>query len=402
MHNASKSAHQPANAPRRLNRLIAVLLLIEFLDELVFGSREAAWPLVSRDLALTYGQVGLLLGAPLWASNLIEPILGILADTWRRRLLILAGGCALAAALLLIAASSSFFTLLIAFTLAAPASGAFVSLAQTALMDAAPARRQQNMARWTFAGSVGVLAGSLLVGASAWLGLGWRGLFLAFAGLTLLLLLVAWRLPLDKAGAASNVSWRMLGQGLRTTWALLRRRAVVRWLLLLEFADLMLDVLLGFLALYLVDATGASPAQASLAVTVWTGVGLLGDFLLIPLLERVPGLRYLRSSAWLELVLYAGFLLAPNFGLRLALIGLVGFFNSGWYSILQGHLYAALPEQSGSVVALKNFSGLIGALFPLALGLIAQRYGLPAAMWALAAGPLVMIGGLWAVGDDGE
>lgn len=385
-----------------MTRLIVVLLVIEFLDELVFGAREAAWPLVSRDLALSYGQVGLLLGAPLWASNLIEPILGILADTWRRRLLILAGGCALATALLLIAASNSFFTLLIAFTLAAPASGAFVSLAQTALMDAEPVRRQQNMARWTFAGSVGVLGGSLLIGASAWLGLGWRGLFFAFAGLTLLLLLAAWRLPLDKPGAASSLSWRMLGQGLRTTWALMRRREVVRWLLLLEFADLMLDVLLGFLALYLVDATGASPAQASLAVTVWTGVGLLGDFLLIPLLERVPGLRYLRSSAWLELILYAGFLLAPNFGLRLALIGLVGFFNSGWYSILQGHLYAALPEQSGSVVALKNFSGLIGALFPLALGLTAQRFGLAAAMWALTAGPLVMIGGLWAGGSDGE
>ena len=73
----------------------------------------------------------------------------------------------------------------------------------------------------------------------------------------------------------------------------LRRGEVLRWLTLLQFSDLMLDVLLGFLALYFVDVVGVTPAQAGLAVAVWTGVGLLGDFLLIPLLERVRGLSYL-------------------------------------------------------------------------------------------------------------
>jgi FSR family fosmidomycin resistance protein-like MFS transporter len=44
----------------------------------------------------------------------------------------------------------------------------------------------------------------------------------------------------------------------------------------------MLDVLRGFLALYFVDVVGASNTQASFAITVWLGFGLLGDFLLIP------------------------------------------------------------------------------------------------------------------------
>jgi len=34
--------------------------------------------------------------------------------------------------------------------------------------------------------------------------------------------------------------------------------------------------------------------EAAASVAVWTGVGLLGDFLLIPLLERVKGMDYLR------------------------------------------------------------------------------------------------------------
>lgn len=38
----------------------------------------------------------------------------------------------------------------------------------------------------------------------------------------------------------------------------LRQKEVLRWLVLLEFSDLMLDVLLGFLALYFVDVAGFS------------------------------------------------------------------------------------------------------------------------------------------------
>ena len=77
----------------------------------------------------------------------------------------------------------------------------------------------------------------------------------------------------------------------------LRRRDVVRWLTLLQFSDLMLDVLHGFLALYFVDVVGLSGGGAALAILVWTGIGLLGDAAMIPLLERVEGVRYVRASA---------------------------------------------------------------------------------------------------------
>jgi hypothetical protein len=37
---------------------VATLLAIELLDELVFGAREAAWPLVRDELSLSYTQSG--------------------------------------------------------------------------------------------------------------------------------------------------------------------------------------------------------------------------------------------------------------------------------------------------------------------------------------------------------
>jgi FSR family fosmidomycin resistance protein-like MFS transporter len=163
---------------------------------------------------------------------------------------------------------------------------------------------------------------------------------------------------------------------------------------LLEFSDLMLDVLLGFLALYFHDVAGLTEIQSVSAVIVWLAAGLLGDFLLIPLLEKVDGLKYLRYSVILELLLFPAFLLVPMPWLKLILVGLLGFFNSGWYAILKGRLYSALPGRSGTVMALDNYAGLIGGLLPFGIGLAADAFGLQSAIWLLLAGPVALFIGL--------
>ena len=127
-----------------LRAFALTLLAIEFLDELADGSWQAARPLIRDDLALTYVQIGLLLSVPKLIGNLLEPAVFILGDTRRRRALILAGGVGYTLALLLVAASHGFVSLLLAFIAFNPAGGAFVGLAQAALMDADTTRREQN------------------------------------------------------------------------------------------------------------------------------------------------------------------------------------------------------------------------------------------------------------------
>jgi FSR family fosmidomycin resistance protein-like MFS transporter len=372
-----------------------VFLLIEFLDELVFGLTDAAWPLIRSDLALNYLQIGVLLSAPGLIANFIEPVLAILGDVWKRRVLILGGGLFFAASLLLTSLSGSFVVLLVSFIIFNPASGAFVSLSQATLMDSDPARHEHNMARWTLAGSLGVLLGPLLLGGLALAGFGWRGAFLALALSSLGIFFFTWR-RLPRSTSRQPVLPRLedLWVGLRNALSALRRGEVLRWLVLLEFSDLMLDVFYGFLALYFVDVAGLTSAQAALAVAVWTGAGLLGNFLLIPLLERVSGLATLRVSVVLEFILFPAFLLVPGIWLKVALLGLLGLFNAGWYAILQGRLYSAMPGQSATVMALGNLSGLFGKLLPFGIGLAAQAYGLGFAMWLLLAGPLALLLGL--------
>jgi MFS transporter, FSR family, fosmidomycin resistance protein len=372
-----------------------IFLLIEFIDELIFGVTDAAWPLIRTDLHLNYIQIGVALSLPGIIGNMVEPFLGILGDVWRRRVLILGGGVLFALACLFTAVSHSFVILLISFILFNPSSGAFVSLSQATLMDKDPSRHEQNMARWTFAGSVGVFLGPLMLGGAAFIGFGWRGVFIILAGLAALLLTGAWRiLPRPPEYQPAWPAFSSIWRGIRGAFASLKRTAVVRWLILLEFSDLMLDVLYGFLALYFVDVVGFSASKAALAVAVWTGFSLVGDFLLIPLLERVRGLDYLRYSVVAELLLFPAFLLFPNPWVKLGLAGCLGLFNTGWYAILQGNLYSSMPGKSGTVIALINISGLLGKLIPFGIGLAAERFGLGSAMWILLAGPLALLIGL--------
>lgn len=386
----------PERSPKFSYRFVLLTLLaIEFLDELIYGTREAAWPLIRDDLGLTYVQVGILLSLPDVIGNAIEPVLGILADVWKRRVLVLGGGIVFLLALLLTALSGNFALLLLAFILFSPASGAFVSLSQATLMDTDPARHGQNMARWTLAGSLGVTVGPLALGVAMMTRLGWRGIFLSFAGLALLLLVLARRFPFPTpAGEDTQGDRSGLRGGFAEALRALRRGAVIRWLVLLECSDLLLDIFLGFLALYMVDVAKMGEVQAGLALVVWNGFGLLGDFLLIPLLERVRGLTYLRISAALEGLLLIAFLLVPGFAIKLVLLGLLGLFNAGWYAILKGQLYSAMPGQSGTALAVNNVSGLVGSLLPLGLGWVAERFGLGVSMWLLLAGPIALLVGI--------
>ena len=129
--------------------VIAAALAIELVDELADGVKAAALPLIRRDLALSYGQIGLLASVPLLLGSLLELPLGVLAGHGRtRRAAVLLGGVVLILSLAGVAAARSFAGLLVAFVVFFPASGAFVSLTQSGLMDADPARREQHMARW--------------------------------------------------------------------------------------------------------------------------------------------------------------------------------------------------------------------------------------------------------------
>ncbi|MEM9264892.1 MAG: MFS transporter [Cyanobacteria bacterium P01_F01_bin.13] len=385
---------------RTVMGLTLIFLMIELLDELVGGVLDPAWPLIRQDLNLSYAQIGLLLAVPNTISQLVEPILGIWADMGHRRRLILAGGLGFALKLLFLSMGQTFAWFLVGLTLLGPASGCFVSFAQATLMDLNPGRHEQMMARWTLAGSVGNVLGPFVLAGAIALNQSWRGALLVPAVLIGLMSLLLWRsrgvFAIAPLATASHHQAHSFMQGIRCAIAALQRPDVVRWLTLLQFSDLMLDVFRSFVALYFVDVVGVDTTQASFAFAIWLGFGLLGDILLIPLLERISGLDYLKVSVFLVFLLYPAFLTVSSLTIKYVILAGLGFLNAGWYSILKGQLYKTMSGQSGAVVTLSNLFGLVGGLAPLVLGFVALHIGLESAMWVLIVSPIVLLFGLLA------
>ena len=380
---------------------------------------------------------------PLLVGGLLELPLGVLAGQGRRRrLAILGGGIFFMFTLLGMASARSFGVLLAAFVAFYPASGAFVSLTQAEIMDAWPDRQAQVMARWDLAGSAGAVAGPLLVTAVLAAGGGWRAGYLALAVLTAFVWLgTLLRGPAgaghgaaghggtgqaagrdadagdrDEAGRGDreqaehgNREQAEHGnreQAERGAWAgrarevlaALRDWGTLRWLLLIEVADLLVDVFTGFLALYLVDVAHLTPAVAALAIAVRLGAALAGDAVLVAVLERAGDLVVLRASAAAAAVLYPGFLLVPGTLPKLVVLAALSAATAPWYPLLQARLYGSLPGRSSVAVTLSSAAGLAGGLGPLAVGLAAQAFGLS---WALAGLVVVPVAVLLAVRPAG-
>jgi MFS transporter, FSR family, fosmidomycin resistance protein len=352
----------------------------------VWGTRSAAWPLIRHDLSLSYAQVGLVLAIPGFVGSALDPFIGVAGDTPRRRALLIVGGIGFALSAGLSSAATGFWMLLVALVVGNPATGAFVSLAQATLMDLAPHARERNMARWTLAGSFGYVAGPLIIAVAIYAGVGWRVPIALLAGCAVGLTFAARMLP--NPASADPPSLRA---SVTQAVAAVRRLEVLRWLAVLEASDLLIDVFHGFLALYLVDVAHFDARAAAMGVGVWTGAGLVGDWLLLLVLRRLDGRRLLRVTAFAALAVYPTFLFMGSAAAKLALLATLGLLNSGWYAIPKAGLYESLPGRSGAAVAVGGLAGIAGACVPLVLGFVASAVGLGATMWILVLAPVALV-----------
>jgi FSR family fosmidomycin resistance protein-like MFS transporter len=345
---------------------------------------------------------------PLLVGGFLELPMGVLAGQGRRRrLVILGGGIVFLLTLIAVASARSFIVLLAAFVVFYPASGAFVSLTQAEIMDTWPERQAQVMARWDLAGAAGAVAGPLLLTAVLASGGSWRACYLVLAGISALIWLgAALRRPAPAGSGAAraqedaeqeDAEQRPWTARIREIGGALRDWGTLRWLLLIEVADLLVDVFTGFLALYLVDVAHMTPAVAALAIAVRLGAALAGDAALIAILERVSDLTVLRASAAAAALLYPGFLLVPGVVPKLIVLAALSAATAPWYPVLQARLYGSLPGRSSVAVTLSSAAGLAGGLGPLAVGLVAQSFGLS---WALAGLVIVPLAVLLVPGRD--
>ena len=327
------------------------------------------------------------LSLPVLLGTVVDAPIALVGDSGKRRALVLGGGVVFGGSLLLFATAPDLVVLLVAVCLSWFGSGAFVGLSHATWMDLDPARTERNMATWVVAGSVGAVLGPAILGVTLSAGGSWRDATVLAVVPTLPALVAASRIPFP----APHPDAGDLRHAFSGAMTALRTRSVLRWLVLLEVTDLLQDVFLGYVAVYLVDVAAASPARGGLGVAVLATAGLVGDVALVALLRWVDGVRSLRWSAAAMLIAYPTFLIVPGATAKIALLAPIGLLRAGWYAILEGRLYAELPGRGGTTLAIKSPIDLLGAALPFAIGVTAQRVGLEAAMWLLLAAPIALL-----------
>lgn len=376
--------------------LVWILLCAELVDELHDGVVTSAWPAICGDLALTYVEVGLLLGVPIVIGNAVEPLIGLASDVWGRRKLAVIGGVCLALAMAIGALSYSFGALLVAFSLFYPSSGAFVGLAELDLIEQEGASQTRWMMVWMAVGSLGALLGPLLLLLVVWAGGSWRlcmGLLALFAAI---LTFALWRSPVPAESSDDDEDEDAqkpptLAQAARDMWRATQDRQVQKSIGLLMMSDLMLEVMCSFLALWMVDHLGRSQTVGALSVTTYIGAMLVGSTLLSRLMRDAHSFALLRWTALAALPVLWLFIESTALWWSFGLLVALGLLVSGWYPILKAAYYASFPGKSGVAMAVHSLSSSISGMQPLLVGWIADRWGLPTALYVLSLGCVVIL-----------
>lgn len=373
-------------------------MFVDFIDELGSGIPIADTPAIRTELSLSYGEVSwFLLVVPLLAAMVLEPPLMLLSDRWSRRAMVTVGLAAMAVALSLAAWTASPWAFAGALALWASAGGLGVGVAQAALMAAYPDQREKMMTRWTLMGALGDAATPLLVAAVGLLGGNWRLALWVAAALHMLTAVMLGLGPFppprdpvepdpvepDPAESDERSLWKRLGAGLRN-------RALLVWLGASATCMLLDEIFVAFGTLFMRDELGGSLVQQSAMVFADALGCTLGLLLTDRLLARVSPRRLLIGAGTACALTYVAWLFTPWPTLSIALVFFVGLFCAPLYPLTQARAYACCPRHPGLVRAVDTIYAPLSVLAPLALGYLADRVSLVAALAVLLLQPLLV------------
>ena len=427
------------------------LALVALTDEFWSGVAVVAAPEVEREQRIEHGAYALLVFAlPMLGSAVLEAGLALVADRYPRRRVAGLGLLAMSLALVLCALAPDGPALAIGLALAGAASGVACAAAQGELVTTTPDGGARAMTRWVLFGSLGDVLTPLVVAVLLSAGGSYRAAFIAAAALAFLQggLLVAggWRgrgaeealapceeplvareEPLAQAvegagrpggdiavgevasgdNAVGEVAVGEVASGdtaepdpeeaealplLQALREGVRNGPLWRWLIAASLCTFLDEIVVAFAALHAEGDLGASAATAVACVSGVSAGAVLGAWVTDRLLGAVAPDRLLFGSTLVTLLTLGAVVLAPSPSwLALALVGL-GASAAPQYALAKAKAYAASPGRPGVVNALAQVFVLVDIVGPLALGVLADRFGVGVAIACLVVQPLGVLG----------
>ena len=362
-------------------RLIALLALGHGVIDLNQGALPAVLPFLKASHNLSYAAAATIVLAANVTSSLIQPLFGYLADQTARRWMLPVAVLLTGAGFGLTGLAPGYGALLLLVIAMGLGVAAYHPEGYKTATGVAGDRKATALSWFSLGGNVGVALGPPAITALVTaLGVGGTlGMLVPTLVVALLLLAV---LPAFSEASAPRAARTAAARGVNMpgAMALLILVVMIRSWTSLGFTT--------FVPFYYIDHLKADPRLVGPLLFVFLGAGALATVAAGPLADRW-GPRPFMKWVFLAAIPFGALFLQTRGALAFVMLGLFGAVLTSSFSVSVVLGQAYLPRNagmaSGLIVGLAIGTGGLGVT---ALGWIADRWGLPAALWISALMPL--------------
>jgi MFS family permease len=350
-------------------------------------------PSVERELGLSHrGYVAFAFVLPLIGAAALEAGLALLSDVWGRARLVFLGQAALAAALFFVAWTSSPWSLTLGLAVAGASSGVACGAAQAILVRSNRAGADGALVRWSLYCAVGDVLTPLMTASAIALGHSYRAAMGAVA-LVVCVQCVLSAVLFARTGAAQDgaLDPEPAADRLRTAIArAIRLPRLWAWLLAAASCTLLDELVIALATLRLEHDRTATASLATAVATMFSAGAVLGAAVTHRMVTRLsPRSVLLFSSAicgvGLAAMVATGSVVASSFALFV-----LGAACAPHHPLALARAYEELPEHPGTVQAMGQLFVVVDVGAPLLLGVVADRFGLVAALGCLVVQPAII------------
>jgi MFS family permease len=346
-------------------------------------------PLIGNELGLSYSQIGLIMTCQYIASAVANVPGGVLVDTVGRKGLLMALSLFwVGFPYLLIGFTHSYSMLLVCIALVGFGNALWHPTAIPTLGQRYPERKGLVLSLHGMGGNVGDAIAPLVIGTALAL-FSWREVVIlnVAPGLVVALLMFAMLGSIQLGAKKTHAEGQSLGQYWSQLKVLLRNRALVLLSVGSSFRTMTQSALLTFLPVYLARDMGYSPAWVGACLFALQAAGFAAAPVAGHMSDRMGRKQILMGSMLTSAVVLVMMAFAGGSLVFIFLIAVLGFFLYATRPVIQAWMLDVTPKNMGgsSIGVLFGAQAVGGALGPLFGGMVADRYGLLAAFYFLAA-----------------
>jgi FSR family fosmidomycin resistance protein-like MFS transporter len=357
-------------------------------------------PLIGAELGLSYSQIGLIMTCKYIASAVANVPGGVLVDTVGRKGLLM--GVSLfwiGFPYLLIGFTHSYVTLLACIALVGFGNSLWHPTAIPTLGRRYPERKGLVLSVHGMGGNVGDAVAPVVIGAALTV-FTWREVVMlnVVPGLAVAALLFVFLGSMRLSSKRTEEETQSFGAYLVGLKDLFLSRSLVLLSTGSAFRTMTQSALLTFLPVYLANDMGYSPFWIGACLFALQAAGFAASPVAGHLSDRMGRKHILMTSMAASALVLAAMALTGGSPLFVALIAVLGFFLYATRPVIQAWMLEATPKNMGgsSIGVLFGAQAVGGALGPLLGGMVADKFGLAAAFYFLAA--TIVVANLFMIG----